>query len=66
MVECGVQCGSSVLKCMRSGMTGTKFPRLNAAAFIFSRCFEVWRLFEGGIYSRAAFINLSTIMPIVN
>ena len=32
----------------------------------FSRCFEVRRLFEGGFYSRAAFINLSTIIPIVN
>ena len=44
------------------------FPhhRLNATAFIFSRCFEVRHLFEGGVYSRVAFINLSTIMPIVN
>ena len=28
----------------------TVFPRLNAAAFIFSCCFEVRRLFEGGVY----------------
>ena len=44
----------------------TVFPRLNAAVFIFSRCFEVRRLFEGGVYSRVAFINLSTIMRIAN
>ena len=44
----------------------TVFPRSNTAAFIFSRCFEVRRLFEGAVYLRAAFINLSTIMPIVN
>ena len=42
------------------------FPRSNAVVFIFSRYFEVRRLFEGGVYSRATFINLSTIMPIIN
>ena len=32
------------------------FPRINAAAFI--KFFMIWvrRLFEGGVYSRAAFI----------
>ena len=34
--------------------------------FFCSRCFEVWRLFECSVYSRAAFINLSTFMLIVN
>ena len=35
---------------------GTVFPRINAAAFI--KFFMIWvrRLFEGGVYSRAAFI----------
>ena len=34
----------------------TVFPRINAAAFI--KFFMIWvrRLFEGGVYSRAAFI----------
>ena len=37
-------------------MIGTVFPRINAAAFI--KFFMIWvrRLFEGGVYSRAAFI----------
>ena len=36
--------------------TLTLFPRINAAAFI--KFFMIWvrRLFEGGVYSRAAFI----------
>ena len=35
----------------------TVFPRINAAAFI--KFFMIWvrRLFEGGVYSRAAFIR---------
>ena len=32
----------------------------------FLRCFVVRRLFEGGVFSRTAFINLNTIMSIVN
>ena len=32
----------------------------------FLGCFELRRLFEGGVFSRTAFINLSTIMSIVN
>ena len=34
------------------------FPRMNAAPFTFST--EVRHLFEGGVYSRAAFITLAT------
>ena len=39
-------------------VAATVFPRINAAAFI--KFFMIWvrRLFEGGVYSRAAFINI--------
>ena len=34
----------------------TEFIRLNAEAFIKYFVIRVWRLFEGGVYTRAAFI----------
>ena len=35
----------------------TVFTRINAAAFISNLVFQLWRLFESGVYLRAAFIT---------